>query len=145
MGPFYRNSKYAYCLDHYSDHLLFNIAYQIFTPFRDMNRQRISILAPRDPLLRIIWPKEHNILLQIVKMNNFASVMYHKILIIKELKMKDFWPLWAPNLRSQPILLDIKRKVLWFQRLFVLHLFRDFFSFRRYALYKYLGATPTSP
>ena len=66
MGPFYKNSKYAYCLDHYSDQLLFNIAYQNIPSFQDMKCQRFSILAPCDPLLRKIYLKVENMFLQIV-------------------------------------------------------------------------------
>ena len=54
-----------------------------------------------------------------------ALYTYDKLLTGKKICLKDFWPFLIPNLRGQPLLLGITRKVLSFQTCFVLQVFRN--------------------
>ena len=80
-----------------------------------------------------------------VKSNSFASYTYYKLLIVKKICLKDFWPCLAPNLRGQPLLFDIARKVFSFQTFSVLQVFRNSLSFLIYFRKKFLGADPVTP
>ena len=46
--------KDAYCLELYSEQLLFNNALKNICRFRDMTAQKFMVLAPQNPLLRNI-------------------------------------------------------------------------------------------
>ena len=82
---------------------------------------------------------------EMVKSNSSASYTYNKLLIVKKIHLKDFWPCLAPNLRGQPLLFDIARKVFSFQTFFVLQVFRNSWSFLRYYRKNFLGADPITP
>ena len=64
--------------------------------------------------------------------NSSASYTYYKLLIVKKIHLKDLWPFLTPNLKGQPLLFDIARKVLSFQTFSVLQVFRNSWSFLRY-------------
>ena len=58
-----------------------------------MRDQRFAVLAPKIPLLRIIWPKFWYDEIEIFKINSSASYTYNKLLTGKKICLKDFWPL----------------------------------------------------
>ena len=67
-----------------------------------------------------------------VEINIFASVMYNKILTLKELLNKNCWPLSALNLMSQHIFLDIILKILIFCTNVVQYVLTKYLYFKRY-------------
>ena len=73
-------------------------------------------------------------------MNISASTTYYKILIVSEIFSKTFGPFWTPNLKGQPVLLDIVRKALSFETFFAQQVFRNSLPFSSYLYKKYLGA-----
>ena len=68
-----------------------------------------------------------NVVISVLIYQGGHSVLYtyDKLLTGKKICLKDFWPFLIPNLRDQPLLLGITRKVLSFQTCFVLQVFRN--------------------
>ena len=70
---------------------------------------------------------------------------YHKIFYSKKLSSKDFRALSAPNLKGQPLFLDLKWKLVSIQTHFVQQVFRNSVPFWRYLERVVLGADPVTP
>ena len=84
-------------------------------------------------------------MIQIVKSYIFASITCNKIMIGKKIFSKDFGPFLTHNLRGQSLFLDIGRKVLKFETIFVQQMFRNSWPFLSYWEIYILGAVPITP
>ena len=63
----------------------------------------------------------------------------------KKIYQKDLGPFLTPSLRGQPLFLDIGRKVLKFQTIFVQQVFKNSLPFLSYSEMYILGAVPFTP
>lgn len=60
-------------------------------------------------------------------MNSFDSIILKKISIVVEIFVKDFCPLYVPDLRSWPLILDILKNGPVILQNFILYAFKDYF------------------
>ena len=89
--------------------------FKIFVVF-EINEVKDLLFWPLKTPYYVTWPRFLYNEIEIVKSNSSASYIVYKLLTGKKIFLKDFWPLLAPDhdLRGQPLLFGIKRKVLLF-------------------------------
>ena len=108
MGSFINKMKNAYCLEHHSKQLLLYNAFQNIYDFQAICVQKLTLFGPKTPLLCNMRPKNFHGQIQNVILNISYNILDYKMLTVFKIFDLDFQPLFTPNLKDQPLFLDVK-------------------------------------